>query len=227
VLSSLSSETTHKCLKSLTTDIADIRQDFSSVVTHNDDRFSLIADKLQSVERKLHDINVDMRSSKNGSLLWRVSDFNELVERSQDDHELCVCSEFVYTGVYGYKIQFRLYPFGLGLGEGTHMSLYVVLYKTEHDILLQWPFQQKVKVKLLNMNELASKRKHHIVTIGPDRYSSSFVRPIHDHNPGWGFPKFISHHDLQRNTFLRENNLFIKLLIEPYDAMDVHKQSYD
>ena len=207
--------------------MSDIRNDLTDVIKHDDDRFAKVADKLQSIEQNIRSIHADMRSSKNGSMLWKIGNFTHLVEQCADNHQLFISSDFVYTGIYGYKLEFRLYPYGLGVGEGTHLSLYVILHKTEHDLLLHWPFQQKVKVKLLNMNETPSKRQHHVVTLGPDRNSSSFVRPIHGQNPGFGFPTFLSHYDLQKKTYLRENCLFIKLLVEPYDALDVFKQSYD
>lgn len=218
---------TKKTLHSIADDISDARNDLTDVIKHNDVTFSIVADKLQSIEHNIRQIHADMRSSKNGSMLWKISNFTDLVEQCSENHMLSISSDFVYTGIYGYKLEFRLYPYGLGVGEGTHLSLYVILHKTEHDLMLHWPFQQKVKVKLLNMNEAASKRNHHIVTLGPDRNSSSFVRPIHGQNPGFGFPTFLSHQDLQRETYLRENCLFIKLLVEPYDALDVFKQSYD
>ena len=220
-------QSNEKSLKSVSDDLSDIRNDLTDAIKYNDEKLALVADKLQQLEHRVNEINADMRSSKNGSLLWKVANFTDLLERSHQDHQLFVASDFVYTGIYGYKLEFRLYPYGVGLGEGTHLSLYVLVHKTEHDLLLHWPFEQKVKVKLLNMNESSSKRQHHIATIGPDRHSSSFVRPLHEHNPGWGFPTFLSHNDLQKKTFLRENCLFIKLLVEPYDALDIFKQSYD
>ena len=47
-------------------------------------------------------------------------------------------------------MQLRVDAYGEVSGKGTHLSAYVYLMKGEHDNYLQWPFNSKVSIRLLN-----------------------------------------------------------------------------
>ena len=55
-----------------------------------------------------------------------------------------------YSGPGGYKLCLRVNPYGEGDGAGTHVSLYCVLMKGEHDDRLQWPFRGDITIQLVN-----------------------------------------------------------------------------
>ena len=59
-------------------------------------------------------------------------------------------SPYFYSHKYGYKMQLKVYPNGTGVGEGTHISMFVLLVPGEFDDFLAWPFCGIVTVHLIN-----------------------------------------------------------------------------
>ena len=91
----------------------------------------------------------------------------------------------------------RTYLNGDGIGKGTHMSVFFVLMRSEHDNLLSWPFKQSVRFTLINqVNPTASVSEAFI----PDLSSPSFQRTEKDMNVASGFPKFA------RQSILHDDN---------------------
>ena len=58
-----------------------------------------------------------------------------------------------YTENGGYKLQLVVYANGVGIGEGTHLSVFVYLMKNENDDNLKWPFGGDITIQLLNWRE--------------------------------------------------------------------------
>ena len=50
----------------------------------------------------------------------------------------------------GYKLQLRVYPNGVGNSKGTHISLYALVRKGEHDDNNQWPIFGELTISILN-----------------------------------------------------------------------------
>lgn len=71
-------------------------------------------------------------------------------------------------------LHYRCYLNGYGVGEGTHLSLFFAVMKGPYDALLQWPFQQRVTMTLLNQ----SKGQNVSETFHPNMRSPSFQRPL-------------------------------------------------
>ena len=79
-----------------------------------------------------------------------------------------------FTSPQGYQMCTRVYLNGDGIGKGTHISVFFVLMKLEHDSLLQWPFKQSVCFTLINqVNQSASITE----AFAPDLKSPSFWEP--------------------------------------------------
>lgn len=105
----------------------------------------------------------------------------------------------------------RVYLNGDGMGKGTHMSLFLVIQKGEYDALLPWPFKQKVTLRLLDQQNGS---RHVVDSFRPDITSSSFQRPVTEMNIASGCPLFISHVVLETPTYLRDDTIFIKVVVD-------------
>ena len=90
-----------------------------------------------------------------------------------------------YTHIGGYKFCLEVYPNGDGSGKGTHLSVYARLMEGEHDDELEWPFEGRITVKLLNQK---TNNRH---------YRRLFV--FNGQTNRVGFTEFISHTDLSYN----------------------------
>ena len=119
-------------------------------------------------------------------------------------------SQPFYTDRCGYKMCGRVYLNGDGMGKGTHLSLFVVLMRGEFDATLEWPFRQKVTLSLHDQSPACCDLSD---TFHPDPTSSSFRRPTTEMNIASGCPMFISHSDLQNSHFLKDDTIYMKIVV--------------
>ena len=104
---------------------------------------------------------------------------------------------------------------GDGSGKGTHLSLFVHLLKGEYDDQLQWPFNAKITVQLLNWSGDNGHKeetiKHHMASL---KYRTRVTEG--DRVPsGWGCD-FISHSVLESVTsdvqFVTDNKICFTII---------------
>ena len=74
-----------------------------------------------------------------------------------------------YTHPHGYKVCLVVYPNGIDMGEGSHVSVFVGLLKGEHDDQLGWPLELDFAIELLNWREDKGHYEH-TVTINSEYY---------------------------------------------------------
>ncbi|XP_062595865.1 TNF receptor-associated factor 3-like [Saccostrea cucullata] len=150
-------------------------------------------------------------ASYNGTLMWKIRDYKRRKEDAKSGRTISLYSQPFYTGRFGYKMCARVYLNGDGVGKGTHLSLFFVVQRGEYDALLPWPFKQKVTLMLLDQD---SGTRHLADSFRPDVSSSSFKRPTTDMNVASGCPLFVSHSVLETPTFLRDDTIFIKVMVD-------------
>ncbi len=108
----------------------------------------------------------------------------------------------------------RVYLNGDGLGKNTHLSFFFVLMQGSYDVLLQWPFRQKVTFTLINQ----SGKKHVTDSFRPDPHSTSFQRPVKkDMNIASGCPMFIRIEHLLNGGFIKEDSIFLRVMVDTTD----------
>ena len=107
----------------------------------------------------------------------------------------------------------RLYLYGDGNARRTHMSVYFVLMRGEHDAILKFPFNFKVTFCLYDQG---SQHRHIVDSFRPDIKSNSFQRPRSDMNIASGIPKFVPLAMIQQdnNPFINDDTMFIKVMID-------------
>lgn len=149
-------------------------------------------------------------ASYNGVLIWKIMDYQRRKNDAITGRTYSLFSQPFYTGRFGYKMCGRVYLNGDGMGKSSHLSLFFVLMKGEHDALMPWPFQQSIQFSLLDQQD-----NNQPVTdsFRPDTSSSSFQRPTTDMNTAVGCPMFVSHAKLETWKYLREDTLFIKIVV--------------
>ena len=106
----------------------------------------------------------------------------------------------------------RLYLYGDGNARQTHLSLFFVLMRGEHDAILQFPFNYKVTFCLYDQT---GQEKHIIDSFRPDIKSTSFQRPRSAMNIASGIPKFFPLTMIQQenNPYVRNDTMFIKVMV--------------
>ena len=82
--------------------------------------------------------------STNGILIWKVNEVEKRIEEAKTGKILSLYSPPFFTSLHGYRMCLRLCLNGNGQGKGTHVSLFMVIMKSDYDDFLPWPFKQKV-----------------------------------------------------------------------------------
>jgi hypothetical protein len=132
---------------------------------------------------------------------------------AQSERQTSIYSPPFYSSPIGYKMRARLYLYGDGNARRTHMSLFFVLMRSEHDEILKFPFSYKVT---FCMYDQTPNQKHIIDSFRPDIKSNSFQRPRSDMNIASGIPKFFPLAVIQQegNPYVRDDTIFIKIMVD-------------
>ena len=145
-----------------------------------------------------------------GILTWKIHSVMQRRHEAIIKKTPSIFSPPFFTGPRGYKMCARIYFNGDGLGKGTHLSLFFAVMKGPYDALLPWPFQQKIKMILVDQDNI----EHFVDSFRPDPASSSFQRPKGEINTASGSPLFFPLESLSTHGYLRDDTLFIKIIID-------------
>ncbi|XP_076344559.1 TNF receptor-associated factor 4-like isoform X6 [Tachypleus tridentatus] len=150
-----------------------------------------------------------------GTLIWKITDYiqNMTEAKSKKDHELC--SAPFYTSQYGYKLVATLFLNGNGAGEGSHLSVYIRIVPGEYDSLLSWPFSHTVSFTLYDQTSSSENARNIVESFVPDPSWKNFQRPTKEPDSlGFGFPRFVSHEILKKNSYIKDDTIFIKVRVD-------------
>uniref|UniRef100_A0A3Q2UFM3 TNF receptor-associated factor n=1 Tax=Fundulus heteroclitus TaxID=8078 RepID=A0A3Q2UFM3_FUNHE len=173
--------------------------------------------EILELRREMEELSV----SQDGVLIWKLSDYSRKLQEAKlrSNHEFF--SPPFYTHRYGYKLQVSAFLNGNGSGEGSHLSVYIRVLPGEYDNLLEWPFSYKVTFSILDQSDPSLSKPQHITeTFNPDPNWKNFQKPCSSRNSldestlGFGYPKFISHEEIKKRNYIRDNCIFIKASID-------------
>ena len=215
-------------------EIEQMKQDYLShaskgneMVPYNDnssyplDYIKQVEEKVLEVERTVNVLNVhhselelqlqaSLASTHNGAFLWRIPEMRRRIRDAKIGRITSIYSPPFYTGRNGYKMCIRAYLNGDGTGEGTHLSIFFVLMRGEYDPLLQWPFEHKVSLILVDQDQ----KKHLVQTFKPNIQSSSFQKPKSDMNVASGCPEFAKLSILDNPSYVKDDVMYIKAVVD-------------
>ena len=149
-------------------------------------------------------------STYNGKYLWRIPEVSRRIRDAKMGRITSIYSPPFYTGRNGYKMCIRAYLNGDGSGEGTHLSIFFVLMKGEYDPLLQWPFDHKITLILVDQDH----KKDIIQTFKPNAQSSSFQKPKTDMNVASGCPEFAPASIYSNHSYVKDDVMYIKAIVD-------------
>ncbi|XP_065194181.1 TNF receptor-associated factor 3-like [Sycon ciliatum] len=196
----------------------------SSELEHLKYTTNSIMDHLQRVDNSIAMQNVQLADMMirqdlievkgcEGILVWRISNVARRLQEAVSGRTPSLYSPPFHSSQSGYRMCARVYLNGDGSGKNTHVSLFFVIMRSEFDSLLPWPFQQKVKLSLLDQTPfLSAGEKQDLVEVfRPDIRSSSFQRPTTEMNIATGCPKLAPKSYLASDRYVRDDTLFIKI----------------
>ena len=86
-----------------------------------------------------------------------------------------------------------------------------------YDSLLKWPYNYRTTFYLLDQNCDHQKRKHISFSVKPNvcPENEPFLgRPRSSKNPSFGAGKFASHEDINKGQYVKDNTMFIKVIVD-------------
>ncbi|XP_068689556.1 TNF receptor-associated factor 2-like isoform X2 [Montipora foliosa] len=152
-------------------------------------------------------------SNYDGQLTWKITEFARKRNEAVSGQQVSFYSPCFFTSRYGYKMCARIYLNGDGMGRGSHISVFFVVMRGQYDALLRWPFRQKVTFMLLDQDNV----EHVIDAFRPDPSSSSFQRPRRETNIASGCPMFCSIAELNNHAYVRDDTMFLKVIVDTSD----------
>ncbi|XP_046855639.1 TNF receptor-associated factor 3-like isoform X1 [Xenia sp. Carnegie-2017] len=195
-------------------------RDNSSTILRFRERLDQIDESLARNTVKITDLEAQRGSrvvgsnqaihSYNGTLLWKIDNFNRKRQDAINGIKTALYSPPFYSSQYGYKMCAKIYMNGDGFGKGTHLSLFFVVMKGDYDALQTWPFQKKITMMLMDQGN----GDHMIDAFHSDPQSSSFQRPKSDMNIASGSPLFMPLESLKNRQYIKDDTLFIKLIVD-------------
>lgn len=191
-----------------------MRKDIDKLLSKSDNsnvvQDRAVADLNLTLSQNTMRLNLLECKSVDGSMVWKITGVKTRSKDARSGKQPSIYSQPFYTSPTGYKMCLRLYLNGDGMGRGTHISIFFVVMRGEYDALLEWPFQNKVTLMLLNQRDHMVKSAD---TFAPDPSSSSFRRPISEMNIASGCPLFMSLEEFDRLGFVQDDCLFVKIII--------------
>ena len=152
-------------------------------------------------------------SSYDGQLLWKITEFSRRRNEAVSGKQESFYSPCFLTSRYGFKMCARIHLNGDGMGRGTHISVFFVVMPGQYDAILHWPFKQKVTFMLLDQDNV----EHVIDAFRPDPNSSSFQKPRRETNIASGCPMFCSLTELNNHAYVRDDTMFLKIIVDTTD----------
>ena len=181
-----------------------------TTTTENVDMIALSKD-VSLLNKQLSDLDLRQQVfeniSFNGKLVWKIDNVASRTRQAVSGHVTALHSAPAFTHRHGYKFCARLYLNGDGLGKGTHVSLFLVIMKSEYDSRLVWPFNRSVKFRLVNQQ----KQGDLVESFNPDQQSTSFRRPVKDMNVASGCPRFIRVDSFTNGGFVKDDCVFVEI----------------
>ena len=161
-------------------------------------------------EIKLRQDILDVKTVS-GVFIWKIPEITRRFRDAQEKRTLSLYSPPFHTSPHGYRMCIRSYLNGDGSGKGTHISMFFVLMKSEHDNLLKWPFERPVTFELINQENRAQSISE---TFMPDKHSPSFQQPKSEMNVASGFPRFVPHNVLRDQKFTNGDAIYVRCKID-------------
>ncbi len=155
--------------------------------------------------------------SKNGVLVWKITEYRRRKQEEIDRKINSFYSPAFLTSDFGYKLCLRVYFNGDGIGRDKYISVYLVIMKGNNDDELEWPFNMKCAVSLLNRKDLKKSYTENFITLGDGTTDAIYGKPKMELNTPFGAPQFLSHEELE--NYLVDDSLSIKCVVTEKSLM--------
>lgn len=155
----------------------------------------------------------EIRVSRNGVLIWKIDNYSKIYNDSLNyDGQLRINSDAFYTED-GYKMRACLYPNGAytaGGLENEKMSLYFQILKSDNIDDLEWPFNHKVTMTLIDQEYSGC---DYTRSLGKPNNPGAFMKPAVGDNCPVGSDEFFRVSCLLEAPYMKDDSIIIKVVV--------------
>ena len=216
---------TEKCTElsdTVTQLVADMAQ-LKGTVSQAHATLDHVSQSIPRYDSMLEELNLKIEilevKSTSGVYIWKVNDLARRCREARTGRTVSLYSPPFYTSVHGYRLCLRVYLFGDGPGKGTHVSLFIVLMKSEYDDLLKWPFLHQVTLSIINQDRPLDPESAITRKFAPNAISNSFKKPTETFNVASGFPEFASLDILNDSSIVKNDTVYFGAKLEPPEGV--------
>ena len=160
----------------------------ADLIKQQGDQMKQMANRIKQLEKPFPPVDIimdDFEQHKRSNDIWFSAPF--------------------YTHLGGYMMCLSVDANGVGVGEGTHVSVFVYLMRGEFDDLLKWPFRGDVTIQLKTTDPPHYQDIVHLNNNLPNR---CVCKPTKERNDdGWGYCQYMSHANLYAGGYLKDDKL--------------------
>lgn len=152
-----------------------------------------------------------------GSITWVIREYAARKQAAITNRQPSFYSTPFYSrpcGEAGYKFCGRVYLNGDGTGKSSHLSVYLVVMRGEHDNLIAWPINNiRITISLLHQNKGDARDLSLTDTLRANG-TSPYQKPTTDFNTGAGSPMFACQEVVESPTYLVDDSIVIKIKVD-------------
>ena len=167
------------------------------------------------LNKSADDLNLKIQLQENETtydeIIWKIDNVTFRMGQAESGKVTASHSVSCSTKQYGYKYCISLYLYGDGMGRATHVSIFLVVIKSEYNELLPWPMKMRVTFEMINLEH---EEDIIIAIFVSNPKSSSFQRPTKSINLASGCPTFISIEQFLNGGFIKDNCDFIRATVK-------------
>lgn len=198
--------------------VADVEQ-HKGTIAHMNKTVNDVNSSIPRYETMLEEMNLKIEilevKSCTGIYIWKVNELSRRIREAKMGRTISLYSPPFYTSTHGYRLCLRAYLNGDGEGKGTHLSLFIVIMKSEYDDVLMWPFSHAVSLTLINQASPQVSEKSLTHKFNPNPQSSSFQKPVDTFNIASGFPVFAPIKTLSDPNFCKNDTIYFRVKLDP------------
>ena len=155
----------------------------------------LMKERIDKIERE---VNIT------GGIEWEIKGVKELIHEGGIQWSSCF-----YVGLYKFQVSFQSeYE-----NDPNYISVLIYVCRGDFDENLEWPFNGKFNITIVNKTDIDKSITYHFVTDNTN--IDAFVKPYNNgNNEGYGCPEFASDEELLLKSFSKDNSIVLKVFVE-------------
>lgn len=152
--------------------------------------------------------------NESSKFVWKISGFDEILQKAKDGIEEEIYSKPFFTGKTGYKLSVCIEPDGNQTQRNRYVSVHLRFMKGNYDAMLPWPFHYKVTFTLIDQQDDPAKRQNVVQSLITDNHTAR--RPTSETFCNMqGICRFVSHKILMTRRYIVDDTLFLQVEIAP------------